>query len=343
MCVIMVVRDDKLRPTEVMIEKAAEYNDDGIGVAYREGDKENRVVVWHKGLENTDLDEVKKMAKDLPVPYVMHFRAASIGDVCKQLTHPFPIDVKVPLALTGKTKGRVLFQNGTWDDWRKWLLEAIVKSNVKLPAGKWSDTRAMAMLSGIYGDWFMELLSDTQKAVVFGPYDYELFLGKDGWAKVSDIWCSNNHFMTKTRSTTIGYASANWDRVCRYGPCQRHDVDTYGHCPLHTGGKLVMDAVTVGTGGSPSVVSTPFLPGTIIPLGLADQLHHVKEFGTGKRAISRNLMKEIKKQHQRMESKDQRESSKGRKALERLTAKLVQENQRVRSLLTSQPLSGPVN
>jgi hypothetical protein len=360
MCVIMVVKDDKVRPTVKMLEKAAEYNEHGIGAAWREGKGEEKVVCWKKGIENEELDSVIKLAAELPVPYVLHFRAMSIGDICKQLTHPFPIDNRVPLALTGKTKGRVWFHNGTWDDWRKWMLEAVIKSGVKLPPGKWSDSRAIAFLSSLHGDWFAELLADSQKGVVFGPNDYELYMGKSGWIKVEEVWCSNNDFILKKRGpngttyyitqTTHSYATGGHSQICRFGQCKRYDtVD--GYCPIHPGGVLKRDAiiqltdaeVAAGAGGSRSDSSTPFFripKGQIIGLELAERLFHVKELKSGKRVISRGMIKEIKKQYTRLESKDHKESLKGRKALERVTEKLNNSESFLQNLKIFQPLSG---
>ena len=346
MCVIMLVTNDKIRPTRVMVEKAFEYNGDGVGFAYREGNtRENREVVWKKGFEEKDLEEVFKLSQELPVPYVVHFRAASIGDICKQLTHPFPVDVNTGLAIQGKTKGYVLFHNGHWSSWNDKLLEVSIKSANRLPRGKWSDSRAMAWLSSVIGDGFMEFLPE-QKGVLFGPNDYDVFTGKDGWKKVNDVWCSNDYFMTRSRVSS--FPTDGWgNRVCRFGQCQSHNVDNRGYCPLHKDGILRKDGVTAidhsGTGGSSGVTPFPQVAeGTIISMELVEKLHK-KTNDKGKRLLSKNMYKEMKKQHERMEGKDPKQAEKAKKVLIHMTKQAVKSEPSLASLLVSQHTNGLVH
>lgn len=344
MCVIMLVTNDKNRPTDVMVEKAAAYNDDGIGLAYREGNnRENREVVWKKGFEEVDVPEVVELCKTLPVPFVVHFRAASIGDVCKQLTHPFPVDKRSSLALNGRTKGYVLFHNGHWSNWYDKSLDAALRSNTPLPRGKWSDSRAMAWLSSIFGEGFMEFLPD-QKGVLFGANDYDVFTGKDGWVKVNDVWCSNNHFMTRSRVSS--FPTDGWgNRVCRFGQCQSHNVDDKGYCPLHRDGVIRKDGVVEGTGGSQTSGQTPFpqVPeGAIISLELAERLHEQKD-AKGKRMISKNMIKNIRKEYSFLTGTNPKLAEKAKKTLVHMTRQAVKSEPSLSSLLISQLSPGPVH
>ena len=133
MCVIFVA--DTERPTSDELEKANLANGDGIGVAWH--DKEKGFVRWMKGL---DLKAAQEMAADLPMPYAIHFRLASIGPKVDQLTHPFPIEYKVRLDLMGRTDRGVIMHNGSWFAWDKNLPKGIQKKGV------WSDSRAIAWL-----------------------------------------------------------------------------------------------------------------------------------------------------------------------------------------------------
>lgn len=66
-------------------------------------------------------------------------------------------------------------------------MEATVRGNVKVPPGKWSDSRAMALLASVHGLGILEFIDE--KIFVFGPDDHEIF--GNGWSKVDDIWVSN--------------------------------------------------------------------------------------------------------------------------------------------------------
>ena len=133
MCVIFVADTD--RPTSEELEQANKANGDGIGVAWH--DKEKGFVRWTKGL---DLKTAQEMAADLPLPYAIHFRLASIGPKVDQLTHPFPVEYKVRLDLKGRTLRGVIMHNGSWYQWDKSVPAGIIKKGV------WSDSRAIAWL-----------------------------------------------------------------------------------------------------------------------------------------------------------------------------------------------------
>lgn len=189
MCVIMLVQDQ--RPSIRIVDQAFDKNGDGGGVAWREGHGKDAVVRWKKGL---DRDEMQEMARELPLPYVMHFRLRSVGDDRKALCHPFPVAKDSSTALEGSTKGYVFFHNGTWHKWDDFLLEAAMKTGIKIPVGKWSDTRAMAWLSSFLGFGFLEIID--AKGIAFGPDkgDLEIFAG-NGWVKVDTILMSNSVFI----------------------------------------------------------------------------------------------------------------------------------------------------
>lgn len=298
MCVIMLV--DKVRPTDQMIDKAWEKNDDGGGIAWRETKDGVTEVLWKKGVE--DKEELRDLIKAIPMPFVVHFRTASCGGIRPSLTHPFPIAKKSSLALNGRTKDHVLFHNGDWKSWAETARAAAVASNTPVPVGKWSDSRAIAWLCSIYGIGFMEFLPE-QKGVAFGPNDMEIFTGVSGWKKIdvgnSFIWCSNDYFMPYVAPAHHGF---NKPYYCKFGTCTEKETDNFGYCPKHTSGVLQKLGEPGGAHKEPPFV----LPkGEVISLEVAEKLHKEKD-QTGKKLLSKNLLKKIRKIYQDMSGKGRR-------------------------------------
>ena len=280
MCVIFLV--NKVRPTEQMITKAWDRNDDGGGVAWREPaeDGHGTEVVWKKGL---NLEEMKHYCAVLPAPFVAHFRVASSGGVRPSLTHPFPVSSTLLNTVDGRTKGYVLFHNGDWKSWDEAARTASIMTKTPIPPGRWSDSRAIAWLCSIYGLGFMEFLP-SQKGIAFGPNDLNIFYGP-GWVPVNDVWCSNDYFLSKP---------SYFSPFCKFGTCNRKDVDKDGFCPDHKLKPIVIASEVgsnTGTGGSQGQ-TTPFphTPGQVISMELAERLHKEKK-------ISKQLLKSIRKAH----------------------------------------------
>ena len=196
MCVIMIV--SKNRPSEKMVAGAYKTNDHGAGIAWREkaGDGKTPIVRWKKGLKE---DEMQKLCKDLPLPYIAHFRIASCGGQNPLLCHPFPVSKEVDLALEGQTKGYVLFHNGHWGEWKFFCRETALKTGNKIPNGPWSDSRAMAWAAHNFGIGILEMIDE--KSVAFGPSDIEVMRGT-GWEEVDGVWCSNKSFTFGTYNQT---------------------------------------------------------------------------------------------------------------------------------------------
>ncbi len=257
MCVIVVCPNT--RPSSEMVEKCWQANPDGAGIAYREGEGSNTVVRWKKGLS---LAKIKDEIEAAPFPFVAHFRIASVGKVVPNLTHPFPVHPKAPLDLAGTTKGHVLFHNGTWTKWRDETWIAAARFKAKIPAGRWSDTRAMAFLSYFYGPGLLDFIEE--KGVLFGPSDLELFNGISGWSMHEGCYISNTFF--KDCGTT-GYVGGHghWNsgfsyvsEMCKWKQCVRKDIDSDGYCPEHQSQKpewLVKKATptqTLTTVGTPT-------------------------------------------------------------------------------------------
>ena len=235
-CVICIA-DNHKRPSKKMVGEMWDKNDHGAGIAWRETDKDGKVWVhWRKGLNK---EQMIKLCAELPLPYVAHFRLASTsgGDKRDELTHPFEINQNPSEALEGKTDGWVLFHNGDWKEWGSTLLSACLRYGYQLPAGKISDTRAMAFLSSILGVYFMDFIG--QKGVTFGPEEYEIGWGSDGWKNIGGLLCSNDKFVSYARfsgyqpplGTALGPYTSQNPTLCRGKGCGNSVGATdYGFC-----------------------------------------------------------------------------------------------------------------
>lgn len=237
MCVIAIVRDTTKRPTEKMIEQMWETNDDGAGAAWREKcpDETGKKVLqvrWNKGIE--DVEEMKKLARELPTPYILHFRIASCGGIKQELTHPFPIDEKVPEYLQGRTGGFVLFHNGHWGKWQDYSMDMTIHLKAKVPTGAWSDSRAMAWAAANYGNDVLNFIGE--KCVIFSPTELEIF--RKDWDLVDGVLCSNKHFEVRGHwQGTVNYSQ----RMCKFGNCTRRDLLVSGFCPVHEPKTVVVE------------------------------------------------------------------------------------------------------
>lgn len=170
MCVIFACYEKF--PSEMMLERGANGNRDGAGVAWI--DPKEKMVRWVKGLPS-DAKEVKKVLKGIKsVPVLIHFRIASVGGAIKELTHPFPVTPTVSLANEG-TAEKVLMHNGHWGSWRETTRDYCLKHNVKPPTGPFSDSRAMAFLAAKLGVSILPLLDMSDRIIVLnkeGNWNY---------------------------------------------------------------------------------------------------------------------------------------------------------------------------
>lgn len=236
MCVICVAPEDK-RPTEEQIRQMWIRNPEGGGVAWRDIVDGVQVVRWKKGLK---LEEMKKLGAELPLPYILHFRIASIGGPLPELTHPF---VAVPkwedfvnsLNLEGATTDPLVFHNGHWSEWHDKMIQGCGATKEQFPRGPWSDSRAMAFLYRHFGQGFLDTLE--QRTVTFGPDLLEFGIGK-GWYEKDGLWFSNNAWETFTQVTKFdGHRRTTGFVMCQWKNCaQTADLDADGRCRKHPRG-----------------------------------------------------------------------------------------------------------
>jgi len=132
MCVIIACRDKF--PDLETLEQAEEHNKDGGGVAWVEDNK----VKFLKGLNSATINRMIKKEK-LTLPCIIHFRICTVGGVCDELTHPFPINKTASTKINGKVDS-VLFHNGSYNNWDELLLKTVTNQGLKIPKGKWSDS-----------------------------------------------------------------------------------------------------------------------------------------------------------------------------------------------------------
>lgn len=177
MCVILFAPKE-IRPSLETLRLCERTNRHGGGMAWREGN----AVEWFK---TNDVTEIERRARQIKGELVIHFRFASVGAVCDELRHPFPITRRARLDQRGRTKA-VLFQNGTWHRYQQELDQA-QRDGWPSPDGPMSDARAAAFLVSRYGHQFLARC---------GPSRWVYFSGAETvcygqWLKHEGIYFSN--------------------------------------------------------------------------------------------------------------------------------------------------------
>lgn len=179
MCVILICKRNK--PTVEILRKCHNRNDDGAGVAWfsQTGEKDGKptyIANYKKGF--THADQVNDFIQKLPLPFIVHFRWASIGGKSLSLTHPFEITENSELKFEN-TAEKLLFQNGTIHNWDMYLAAA----GLDTPTGFVSDSRALAMILAKHGNGkfltkfpdsrFVMLNASDKKFYIYGKFDEE--------------------------------------------------------------------------------------------------------------------------------------------------------------------------
>lgn len=142
MCCLIVCPGQK-RPSIQTLRDVVRKNPHGLGISWRK----QGAISWFK---SNDVHEIHSIAASITRTVVLHARWASVGGVDPELRHPFPVTETSELDLQGSAPA-VLFQNGTWFDWKLEVEHAVELGN-ELPEGPMSDARAAAWLSFIRND-----------------------------------------------------------------------------------------------------------------------------------------------------------------------------------------------
>ena len=157
MCVICVMNNRRLTKRE--FKRAFDKNPHGFGLAYEQDGK----VIAHKGFMK--MKHAWTAYHDVPIPHVAHFRIASAGGVCPELTHPFEISNESVIQFDYKGTNPVLFHNGTIGDWKSMLITAIMQTG-RVPTKPMSDSRAMAIILSLTGKDLIDLMGFPGKFAI---------------------------------------------------------------------------------------------------------------------------------------------------------------------------------
>lgn len=152
-------------------------NRDGGGVAWR--DRVKNVNVYKKGLKS---EEIADIIKDLPLPYVIHFRIGTAGGKVNELCHPFEISVNSELNKECETPNNLLFHNGHISEYT--LLNKLFKINLR---GHVSDSRILASLLAKTGLKTIRHFANGNKFIIMGKKT--LMIGD--WKQKDGIYYSN--------------------------------------------------------------------------------------------------------------------------------------------------------
>jgi hypothetical protein len=249
-CVIAVC--EKIRLSDApndMLMKMFLTNKDGASIAWREKKKNGPAeVCWEKGID--DVEAIRKLCAEKPLPYVVHFRIQTVGGIWPELCHPFPIDNDASTALTGRTRSSLLFHNGTFDKWKDAMLRAAENFKQRIPDGKFSDTRAMAWLADKYGENYLNFVE--ARGVIFGPEDTSILFGTGGWNLKDDVWVSNSVWESKWENSSM----------CNFGPCRNKGLDKDGRCVEHPKSRFPFSQMT-GNGNSTTPIRVAPVPSVI--------------------------------------------------------------------------------
>jgi hypothetical protein len=189
MCVIVVARE--VLPKAAVVEKMWEANPYGGGIAWVEDGN----VFFEKGLELPEMHALLADLEGAAGPVTLHFRIPTVSGPLKDdallLCHPFPVLPKpVNTELSG-TAEAVLFHNGHWGNWREKLLDLVMRHDLELPEGPWSDSRALAFIASHFGPSILEIVDErvaymTPRGVVqYGKWE---FIAED------KLWVTNDHW-----------------------------------------------------------------------------------------------------------------------------------------------------
>ncbi len=198
MCVIIAC--NKKRASKGWVQKAFKTNPHGAGGAWVKKGK----VYYSKGL---NLAQITALNACLPLPYVLHFRIATVGGENKKLCHPFPVTKEARTKTTGRAN-KVLFHNGHWGAWKEVMMNSLAKIG-RIPGGDFSDTRAMAILTATYGEAFLKLLGE--KTVILDNEKNMTFFGS--WYERDGFWLSNEHFLNTWPDYDSPACGSKWSRT----------------------------------------------------------------------------------------------------------------------------------
>jgi len=180
MCVIITTQGRKERPSLRQLELCEQANRHGSGLAWLERGR----VCYVKGLR---VAAIHQALQKIEGPAIVHFRIASIGRVCPELCHPFPVTMKAELKQKGTARA-VLFQNGTWPGYSDYMKRLQVSFGTRQPV---SDTRAAASFVSRFGFQWLEKADFCRWAMLDAKGIHRI--GR--WFKIGGCHYSNTHWL----------------------------------------------------------------------------------------------------------------------------------------------------
>lgn len=189
-------------PDKAELALGAEANSDGAGICWVDNFRQKGArVKWLKGLPSTADAVLEAIEKNkVTYPFAIHYRTASIGGKCDELTHPFPITSELSDDKTGDSR-RVLMHNGHIADWKDWFTKIMFANSFEIPIGPWSDSRALAAVVNAKGEGVLDFVIGSSRVLVLdslpsigcSPKEpdsyfrrYGCWIKKDGWHQSCD-------------------------------------------------------------------------------------------------------------------------------------------------------------
>lgn len=180
-------------------------------------------------------------------PHIAHFRMTSIGGTCEELTHPFVVSETSDIQLSGKGSSLV-FHNGHLTSWDELMQMHVMSRNIKFPSGRFSDSRAVAILSHWYGMEFIRTLSgkwvyfdkDTGIVNMYGDFtkdngryfsnsDYEKQIKRGaGYAYGYGFGRSHQLFSECPWCKSDLYPQETWCPTCGWNAGDEYDITKSG-------------------------------------------------------------------------------------------------------------------
>jgi hypothetical protein len=194
MCVIAICEKRKLTTDE--IAKMWAGNSHGAGMAWTEKGQ----VCYRKGfMKLSDFQKFYK-SRSFSLPHIVHFRIASVGPACEELTMPFTCSLDSPLVSTYKGKDEALVHNGTYREWKE-VLGTTVMATEKRVLGAVNDSRLCAILRYLVPAMLPEIArTSSSRFAVINPKGQVEWFGK--FDDHNGIKTSNSYWKIHSRGTT---------------------------------------------------------------------------------------------------------------------------------------------
>lgn len=210
MCIIVACENRCLTKEE--FDCCFDGNHHGVGFGWRIGSTN----YYKKGFMK--LDVAWEVYQTVPLPHIAHFRLASAGGVCPELTHPFVVSAESPIAMEWQGPEKLLFHNGTITDW-KTMLFSIAAMIGHLPEGEMSDTRFVALAYHYMGQDVFRFFSSK-----FAILKEDGINTIGNWRKIEDGLTATAEIRRTSYVCSSGNYNSRRDAYGYYG----YDMDGYG-------------------------------------------------------------------------------------------------------------------